>query len=180
LRACSRARRHVTACRVKLKLRLTFDSATVTSGCVPNRTPASADARLSANKPSGAIRLRCRSGLAPLDVGVSEHSPSGLCSETGCAVGRRGSLGDFAPQNHRSFLSVRDSRLAAAVILWSGAQGQGRSIVRDACIASAQPEDRKTSRLSSVKPAEQQRRGRAQPIWLYGLWAVSPKSRQTT
>jgi hypothetical protein len=59
------------------------------------------------------------------------------------------SLGDFAPQMNRR-LGAGDSRLAAAVILWSGAQGQGRSNARDACIASAQLEDRKTSRLISA------------------------------
>jgi hypothetical protein len=59
------------------------------------------------------------------------------------------SLGDFAPQTNLA-PPAGDSRLAAAVILWSGAQGQGRSNARDACIASAQLEDRKTSRLSSV------------------------------
>jgi hypothetical protein len=150
LRRCSRARRHVTACRVEQRLRPMSDSAEVSSGCVPNRTPASADARFSADSSPGAIRLRCRPGLAPLDNEGSAHTPSGVCSETGCAVERLESLGDFAPQIHRTLTSLGDSRLAAVVILWSGAQGQGRSNARDACIACAQLEDRKTSRLISV------------------------------
>jgi hypothetical protein len=147
---CSRARRHVTACRVEPRLRPTSDWAKVASDCVPNRTPASADVRFSANSSPGAIRLHCRPGLAPFDGEGSDHTPSGVCSETGCAVERFESLGDFAPQIHRRLLLLGDSRLAAAVILWSGAQGQGRSNARDACIASAQLEDRKTSRLISV------------------------------
>jgi hypothetical protein len=150
LRRCSRARRQVTACRVEPRLRPKSDSAKVASDCVPNRTPASADARFSANSSPGAIRLRCRWGLAPLGREDSAHTPSGVWPVTGCAVEQFELLGDFAPQIHRTFGLLGDSRLAAAVILWSGTQEQGRSNARDACIASAQLEDRKTSRLISV------------------------------
>jgi hypothetical protein len=163
LRRCSRARRHVTACRVERRLRPMSDSAKVASDRVPNRTPASADARFSADCSPGAIRLRCRRGLAPFESKGSAHTPSGVCPETGCAVERFGSLGDFAPQIHRTFGLLGDSRLAAAVILWSGAQGQGRSRARDACIASAQLEDRKTPRLISVNLRKNSEGGELNP-----------------
>jgi hypothetical protein len=140
----------VTACRVEPRLRPTSDSAKVASDCVPNRTPVSADVRFSADASPGGIRLRCRPGLAPCGREGSAHTPSGVCSETGCAVERFESLGDFAPQIRRRLILLGDSRLAAAVILWSGTQGQGRSNARDARITSAQLEDRKTPRLISV------------------------------
>jgi hypothetical protein len=104
--------------------------------------------------PPRATRLRCSRGLAVKSEPPGNEGSATLlrvCGPTtGSAVEPPEMLGDFVPHRNRACRLFRDRRLAAAVILWSGAQGQGRSNADGACTRSAQLEDRKTSRLNPV------------------------------
>jgi hypothetical protein len=174
LRRCSHRAVTRDPHRVEQRLRPTSDAPHSHLRQRTCRMAASATVRRTACiRPSG-IRLRCRLGLAPLDIGGTVRTPSGVCSATGSAAVRFERIGGFAPQIHRKLLSSRESSTCRCGVLWSGAQGHGRSSVRFACISNGQSEDRKTSWLIPVIPAGKRRRGRAQPIRLYGLQAVSP------
>jgi hypothetical protein len=142
----------VTARRPGRRLRPTTRPAQSHIGVgVPNRTGASANVRFSASRP----RLE-QPGFAATE-GSPQRGIEGSATHlracgptTGSAVERYELLGDFAPHRNRVDRLFREWRLAAAVILWSGAQGQGRSNADGACTRSAQLEDRKTSRLNPV------------------------------
>jgi hypothetical protein len=69
---------------------------------------------------------------------VVECSPHALCRSS-TSVERR-----FETK-------ARVRRLAAVVILWSGAQGHGRPSVPVACNLGGQPDDRKTSKPTFAK-----------------------------
>jgi hypothetical protein len=144
-----------------------------TCGATTCRTDASADvrdARSPTPRASGSAALRVR----PRRDGDSARTPSGVLAGTGSAADRFEQQVALPCKYASSSSRSGNRRLAAAVILWSGTQGHGRSSVQRACTANGQSEDRKTSKSTSVKPAEERQRGRAQPIRLYGLQTVSP------
>jgi hypothetical protein len=95
-----------------------------------------------------AIRLRRCKGLAPVD-GDGDPATRFRASDSEPGAQSSGSSRTVTLPRAKLLTArlLRESRLAAAVILCSGAQEQGRSNVNDACIGDAQLEDRNTSRL---------------------------------